>query len=539
MLPPRCCGPPFTPAPKPRSAWRRCPRRCPTAARGAGPRRGCNYRPDDCATRPRDAAEPPRVHHHGRGSPLPLPLPRRRQRRDRQSGRANQQQREPQDEGVPGRHFAQGLPCSPVLSFVFCSAPCAGELPSQAPTTRPALDQRHRSRPGGAACRRQRGGADAATMRKPLRGQSLTRAKSRSRHPDATGVAFVNLSDTVRRTATAVPRGVVPAGLGRALCVRRDGRRRAQRGAVGVPSMMSEGDAPLADRLRDRIGRVCDRAASPPSRDARPWHSLASTRLQGDLPAVLGARARGRDGVRHRRRLVSARFRSCPAVALPAGRDRDTSQRVVDPLKARGGVRQLLTPESRRSAATRRPEASRDAPRDARLGTPRDASGRLGTPSRDATSLRSLLFWCSIFVFRFWPGPPAVGLLLARLPCLVCSCSPPLHLFRRHTHFPFPSSFPSSGPAHPLTALFPQSLLPPPSLLPLLPRPLHLPLLLLTSHSRRPDCTPTGGALPAGQGRRARPCQRPGPRGRTRGPTGASCGNDNSIWPLTLFPRAQ
>ena len=331
MLPPRCCGPPFTPAPKPRSAWRRCPRRCPTAARGAGPRRGCNYRPDDCATRPRDAAEPPRVHHHGRGSPLPLPLPRRRQRRDRQSGRANQQQREPQDEGVPGRHFAQGLPCSPVLSFVFCSAPCAGELPSQAPTTRPALDQRHRSRPGGAACRRQRGGADAATMRKPLRGQSLTRAKSRSRHPDATGVAFVNLSDTVRRTATAVPRGVVPAGPGRALCVRRDGRRRAQRGAVGVPSMMSEGDAPLADRLRDRIGRVCDRAASPPSRDARPWHSLASTRLQGDLPAVLGARARGRDGVRHRRRLVSARFRSCPAVALPAGRDRDTSQRVVDP----------------------------------------------------------------------------------------------------------------------------------------------------------------------------------------------------------------
>ena len=87
-------------------------------------------------------------------------------------------------------------------------------------------------------------------------------------------------------------------------------------------------------------------------------------------------------------------------------------------------------------------EASRGVP--GRLETP--APGRPRDASRDATWLRSPLFWCSIFVFLLWPGPPAVGLLLA-CPAFVLVWSSPRPL-SPHTHL-HSSSLLHSRPAHP------------------------------------------------------------------------------------------
>ncbi len=180
------------------------------------------------------------------------------------------------------------------------------------------------------------------------------------------------------------------------------------------------------------------------------------------------ARARGRDGESPPAGERTASFRVPPLRAPPAA-DRDTSQPVRwAPEGSSRSCRLLVTvgPPERCNGGV-----------PGRLGTP--APDRLGTPSRDATSLRSLLFCCSIFVFRFWPGPPAVGLLLAcprfgllllpsprplppphacPVPVLISpqSCSPP------STSLPSPSSsasliplpvssvpFSSSGPLSP------------------------------------------------------------------------------------------
>ena len=218
-------------------------------------------------------------------------------------------------------------------------------------------------------------------------------------------------------------------------------------------------------------------------------------------------------------------------------------------------MRQLLTPESRRSAATRRPEASRDAletPVPGRLGTPRDA-----VPGRHFAQVSLVLVFYLCFSVLAWSACcwSALGLSFP-----LFWPGPPLALFRRHTHL-HSSSLLHSRPAHPLPPFLPSpsfaatrisspllilssplpSCSPPSTFLPLTlflastSHPtaclvlLHPPLPLLTSHSRRPDCAPAGDALPGGQGRRARPCQRPGPRGRTRGPTGASWDECRSV----------
>ena len=231
------------------------------------------------------------------------------------------------------------------------------------------------------------------------------------------------------------------------------------------------------------------------------------------------------------------------------------------PLKARGGVRPLLTPASRRSAATRRLEASRDASR----RPPPDASGRV--PGRHLAQVSLVLVFYLCFSVLAWsaccwfalglscvcsglvlPSPSFAAHaspLLISSPLPSCSPLPPLHssslLHSRPAH-PFhlstphlfstpvlltpstsplliPSPLPSCSPLPPLLIPCSSSSISHPTGCLVL---LHPPLPLLTSHSRRPDCAPTGDALPGGQGRRARPCQRPGPRGRTRGPTGAS-----------------
>ena len=182
----------------------------------------------------------------------------------------------------------------------------------------------------------------------------------------------------------------------------------------------------------------------------------------------------------------SAVLRGCAALA---GTHIGTGARSAAPVPTRlSGVVGGSAPTA--DAAKAMPEAlprgvprrSRDAletlPPPGRLGTLR--SGRLERRRpRDChfAQVSLVLVFVSLF-FRFWPcvrlllvcdglaavspvwsvlgraSPvwsvlgdvsPVWSALRARLPCLrLRSCSPhPLHLFRRHTHFPFPSSFPS------------------------------------------------------------------------------------------------